>query len=478
MHTPPPGTRRRRALLAAVLAAGLAGCVAGPDFVRPAAPGETRYTAGATPLAGAGGGAQHITPGKAVPARWWRQLGSPALDAVMRRALAANQSLAAARATLAAAQQNVVAARGGLYPKLQVSAGASRSAAPEARLANLYTLGPEVSYAMDAFGGTQRTVEQARALADLQRYQLAAAWLTLTGGAAGQAITSASLRAQVQATEDVIAIDEQTFSLVRQEFAAGKVARTDVLTAQTQLASDRATLPALRQQQSVARHALAILAGSAPAAWSPPDFALDDFRLPAVLPLSLPSSLVRQRPDILAAEAQLHADSAAIGIATAHLYPSITLSASFTQQSLEAGALFNPANAAWNLSAGLLAPVFEGGTLRAQRRAAVATYEAALANYRQTVLQAFQQVADTLRALGHDGELVAAERQVLDTARESLRLQRLSYAAGKSSLLPLIDAERAYQQARLGLARARAQRLTDTVQLFVALGGAWSRHEP
>ncbi|HUJ86620.1 MAG TPA: efflux transporter outer membrane subunit [Burkholderiales bacterium] len=476
----------KRALALLVL---LSGCAVGPDFERPAAPKGERYTAGATPSAVApasGGASQRIAVGEAVAADWWRLFRSERLDGVIGAALQGSRTIAAARATLAAARENVLAARGGYWPRvdfaasverakgsaLQSSVG-SRTAAIGSPAETIYSLGPTVSYAPDVFGATRRQVEQQQALADLQGYELGAAYLTLTGNAVTQAITIASLRAQIQAAEDVVSDDMRNVELVQLEFEAGKVARTDVLTAQTQLASDRTLLPPLRQQLAAARHALAILTGRSPAQWSPPDFDLKDFTLPGALPLSLPSALVRQRPDILAAEAQLHADSAAIGIATAQLYPGLTLSASLGQTALDAGSLFNGANAYWSLAGQLAAPLFHGGTLEAQRRAAIDTYRAQLATYEQTVLQAFQQVADSLRALEHDAELLASNQQLLDTATDALQLQRASYEAGKSSVLQLIDAERSYQQARLGLAKAQAQRLQDTAQLLVALGGGW-----
>lgn len=471
------------------LLAPLAGCAVGPDFVRPAAPDVTTYTESQTAKAivsKTGEPAQHLQLGQEISAQWWTLFQSPALNSVIGYALRDNRTLAAARATLAAAQESVAAARGALFPQLDVTATLQRRKSPNQQsgdvasniqsagsISNLYSLGPTVSYAADVFGATRRSVEQQQALAEAQGYQLAAAYLSLTGNVVSQAILMASLRAQIRAMEEVIGNDKQILSLVRREFEAGKVARTDVLTAQTQLASDRALLPPLRQQLSSARHALAILSGHPPAAVSTPAFELKDFTLPGSLPLSLPSKLVRQRPDILAAEAQLHADSAAVGVATAQLFPSITLSASLGQESLNTDTLFNATNRFWNLSAGVLAPIFRGGTLRAQRRAAIETYRASLATYEQIVLESFQQVADTLRALAHDAELVDAQRLVLDSASESLRLQRAGYVAGKTTVLSLIDAERVYQQARLGLARARAQRLQDSAQLFVALGGGW-----
>jgi NodT family efflux transporter outer membrane factor (OMF) lipoprotein len=378
-------------------------------------------------------------------------------------------TLAAARATLAAARENVLAARGGYWPQVDASASAERFR----RTPNLYTVGATASYAPDVFGATARSVEEQEALAEQQRYELAAAYLSLTGNVVTEAITIASLRGQLEASEEVVADDTRNLELVRFKYEAGKAPLTDVLTAETQLALDRTALPGLRQQLAAARDALSVLTGRAPAAWTPPDFDLKDFTLPQELPLSLPSELARQRPDILAAEALLHADSAAVGIATARLYPNITLSATGGQQSLDSSSLFHGVNTFWTLAASLAQPIFHGGTLRAQRRAAIELYQASLATYEQTVLQGLQQVADVLQALAHDAELLDAQRQLLESASHALTLQRESYAAGKSDLLQLIVAERAYQQARLGMVTAQARRLQDTAQLFVALGGGW-----
>ncbi len=450
----------------------LSGCAVGPNFERPPAPEGERYNA--TPLpaeitSSTGADSQHVQPGQRIPSQWWELFHSRPLNDVLRSAIDGSRTVAAARATLAAARENVLAARGGYWPRLDASASAERRRGS----GNLYTVGATASYAADVFGATARGVELQEALAEQQGYELAAAYLTLTGQVVTQAISIASLGAQLRATEQVVADDERNLELVRIKFDAGKVPRTDVLTAETQLASDRTALPGLRQQLASARNALVVLTGRAPAAWSPPEFGLEDFTLPRELPLSLPSSLARQRPDILAAEARLHADSAAIGVAAARLYPDITLSASLGQQSPDGGTLFRSANRFWSLAADLTAPLLHGGTLRAQERAAINTYKASLATYEQTVLQGLQQVADTLQALAHDAELVDAQRQLIDSASAALALQRESYAAGKSDVLQLISAERAYQQALLGSVRAQAQRLQDTAQLFVALGGGW-----
>jgi NodT family efflux transporter outer membrane factor (OMF) lipoprotein len=244
------------------------------------------------------------------------------------------------------------------------------------------------------------------------------------------------------------------------------------MTAQSQLASDRTQLPDLHQQESTARHALAILVGKAPAEWSPPDFALTDFTLPGEIPVSLPSDLVHRRPDILAAEAQLHVASAAIGVATANLYPNIDLTGVVTQQALTPGFLFNSVSNAWAVAANISQPIFDGGQLSAQRRAAVDNYQATLAIYRQTILTAFGDVADLLQALSNDSELLKAQTTAAETAGESLDLARRSFQSGNSGILDVIDAERRYAQAQVGLTRAKSQRLMDTAQLYLALGGS------
>ncbi len=484
------GPSRRAAAQSAVgalLAGLLAACSVGPRFVPPPAPGAVNYMpAGATLrlTAGSGEPAQNLAAGERVPADWWELFHSPVLDDVVRRAIAGSPTIEAAQATLAEAQQTVLEVRGGYYPQLDLGAAAFRQKGPAFALGllparsglpifNLYTLGPTLSFSPDVFGLTGRRLERQQALAQLEVCRLAAAQLGVTGNAVTQALSIGALRLQLGAAAEIAAEDEQNVELVERKFAAGKAPRMDLLTARTQLANDRSLLPVLGQQLAAAEDALAVLVGKAPGEWQPPSFELGEFTLPAQLPLVLPSALVRRRPDILAAEAQLHADSAAIGVATAELYPNIDLSASLDAASLTTGALFDRNTAVWSLGGGLTAPIFHGGALRAQRRAALEGYRASLALYRETVLQAFGQVSDTLRALGHDAELVEDSHGALDAAREALDLQRIGYAAGKSDVLRLIDAERSYQQARLGYARATAQRYVDSAQLLVALGGGW-----
>ncbi|MGO8919407.1 MAG: efflux transporter outer membrane subunit [Stellaceae bacterium] len=474
------GAPTRRVLLS--MLAVLSGCIVGPDFSRPEPSPAAGYAPSpiSLPAAGPTDVQQHLLPGNPVIAQWWELFRSPALDDTLALAIDGSPTLDTARATLAQAQQAIAAARGALYPQADLGAGATRERASTGLsegsahiVGNLFTVGPTISYGPDVFGGVHRQVEQQTALAEVQRYELAAAYLSLTGNAVIEAIDIASAREQIAAAKDIIAVDENNVELVRVEQEAGKAATTDVLSAQSQLAADRALLPPIEQQLSVAYDALTILVGKTPAEWTPPAFDLDALHLPTELPVSLPSMFVHERPDILAAEAQLHAASAAIGVATAQLYPSITLTASWTQAAGTTGALFNGSSGLWSVAAGLTAPLFHGGTLEAQRQEAVDAFVAQLGTYRQTVLQAFGQAADTLRALEHDAQALDAQRNALDTAQASLELSQESYKAGQANFLQVLVAQRLFEQARLGYAQAKSQRYLDTAQLFEAMGGAW-----
>jgi NodT family efflux transporter outer membrane factor (OMF) lipoprotein len=467
---------RRAAVTGA--AALLAACTVGPDFQRPAAPADTTYTSEALDHLGQSGG-QRLVSGTNPSADWWTGFGSPELDRTMRQALAGNRSLAAAQANLAQAQEAVSAAGGALYPQLSGSAGAGRqkygaqfSGSQLIPPFTYFAVGPSVSYVLDYNGGQRRAIEQQQALAEAQAFQSQAAYLGVTGNVMQQALSIASLRAQVAAIEQLLEEDRKNVALTQTAFDTGSVSRIDLLSAQSQLANDQTLLPPLRQQLSVARHALAILAGRTPAAFATPDFDLDQLRLPQQLPLSLPSELAHRRPDILAAEARVHATVANVGVATARLYPQLTLTASVSQQSTQLSQLFEKSANAWGLAAGLSGPIFDGGTLRAERRGAEAAARAAVADYEQAVLNAFAQVADVLTALDHDSEQLAAQQKALDTAAANLDLTRQSYQVGNSGVLQVLDAERLYQQARLGYVRAQAQRYQDTAQLYLALGGA------
>lgn len=459
------------------------GCAVGPEFRRPTAPTVDRYdqTSVVLPDAGDGQIRQQLVPGAAAAAQWWRAFDSAALDDTVDLALRGSPTLEAARATLAAANEALAATRGGNFPQVDLSAAASRGngtnlgRTASGGTSNLYSIGATANYSVDLFGGTRRRIEQQAALTDYQRGLVGAAYLTLTGNVVIAAINDADAAEQLDAATEIITVDEHNLLLVQQSAAAGKSAGTDVLAAEGQLASDRALLPPLRQQRDIARHALAVLVGRPPAEWSPSEFHFSSLTLPVDLPLTLPSELVRTRPDILAAEAQLHAATAAVGVATAQLYPSLNLSGSWTAAAPGTAALFDGSSRIWSAASGITAPLFHGGTLRAERRAALDTLAAQLAQYRQTLLQAFGQVADALNALQHDAETAAAEQAALEASRASLELTQQSFQAGQASFLQILEAQRLYQQARLGIARATSARYLDTALYFLALGGDVTR---
>lgn len=463
-------TGRRAAV--AVAASLLAGCSVGPNFQRPVPPTtETYYTPGKeTPPDP--GPTQALNPGADLPAQWWEVFKSSALDETLKLSLANSPTLAQATATLAQAREQVRIAQAAFLPRIGGNAGVQRSSSPQSQ-ATTYTLGLSASYAVDVFGGTRRAVEQQRALAEMQGYQLDAAWLTLTGNVVNEALTIASTRLQIATTEELIASDRKNLSLTEREYELGAAARTDVLTAESQLAVDLTSLPSLHQQLGVARDALAVLVGHSPAEWSAPDFDIKDFTLPPEVPVSVPSSLVRQRPDILASEAQLHSSSAAIGVAVAQEFPTLNLTGTLSRQALTGADLFHHFDSLWGAGGTLAAPLFQGGALRAQVRAARDTFSAQTASYKNTVLEALGQVADDLRALNNDADRLRVSRHALAIAEESLKLQQVSYAAGKTTVLQLIDAERTFAQAKLSFVTSQIQQFQDTADLLVALGGGW-----
>ena len=484
------GTASSLAALAGVTLL-LASCKQGPNFFSPAAPEEQGYTGPDDPVPPPdepgvkSRAAQRIAVGAKVKDDWWTLFHSPPLDQVMREALADSPTIQQATATLAQGRELTIAVAGGLLPQVDLGAQGGGQAVNVAISGvhrppvsvGLFGVGPTVSYAVDVFGGIQRQVEAQSAQADVSAYQLAAAYLSLSGNITTQAITIAGLRAQIKTVGDILADDQKNLDLVKTAQAGGTATMVDVTTAQTQLANDRTLLPPLRQQLSVARDALRVYVGKTPADWSPPDFDLAALSLPPVVPVSLPSEMARQRPDILAAEAQLHISAAQLGVATANLYPKFTLTAAFAQTTTDITNFTGPYSA-WSALATMSAPIFHGGTLHAQQRAAQDALKASWAGYRQTVIQAFGQVADQLQALVHDDEAVKTQQAAVAVADQALRLARLSYEAGNSTFLQLLDPQRQREQARLGLVRAQTQRLIDTALLVVALGSGWWNTPP
>jgi NodT family efflux transporter outer membrane factor (OMF) lipoprotein len=459
----------------------LSGCAAGPNFSRPVPPAATRYL-GDTSNSEAtqpDTTAQHAALGQEIEGDWWSLFRSDSINGIVRQAVAQNRSLAASAATLAQAQELALAQTGMRYPQVGLSAGLGRQKYGDEFLGGFFDLppftyfavGPTVSYTLDYTGGVARSVEQQYALAQVRQHQLEAAYLTVTGQAVMETLAIASVRAQIATVETILTQDRDNLKSVQTAFDDGSVARIDVVSAQSQIANDMALLPPLRQELAKAHHALSVVLGQPAANALPADLDLGQITLPLELPVSLPSELAHHRPDILAAEAQLHAATSAVGVAESNLYPKIQLTATLGQQAVKAGQLFDSADTAWSILSGLTAPLFDGGTLRAERRAALDAMHAAAATYQQTVLEAFGQVADMLEALTHDAEQLDAQAQAQQSAQSNLELARASYAEGNSGVLQVLDAERSFQRARLGYVRAVAQRYLDTVQLFLALGG-------
>jgi NodT family efflux transporter outer membrane factor (OMF) lipoprotein len=467
----------------------LGGCAVTPTYESPPAPGQTRFLpepkeapaaiGSRETEAGDPGTApnQEIVMGRDLPANWWTLFRSAQIDEVVHQALAGNQSLAAARARLAAARARIGVARAGLMPQVDGLATVQRTRfgapilGPDAKdfpIFSAYAIGPSVSYDLDAFGGTQKRIEYREASAKEQAAQMNAATIMVDGNVVIEAVVIASLRSQIDVVERILADDQGSLDLIRAARHAGAVSDIDVLSAQSQLDHDRTLLPALNRQSHEAQDALALLVGQSPADWSAPEFDLNSLSLPGQLPVALPSEVVHRRPDIVAAEARLHAASAAVGIATANMYPHVTLSAAVGSEGLMSR---GPTETAWNLLGGISVPIFHGGALRAERSAAQDDFRASAAEYRQTVLSAFGQVADTLQALSTDTDALNAQRRALESASASLELTQKGYRAGNAGYLQVLDARRLEQEAQLGEVQARAQRYLDSVKLVLALGG-------
>ena len=463
------------------------GCTLGPDFTKPASPDTKSYTTGKpsnriTTTSSESGAAQTLALGKDIRGQWWTLFRSPALTRLIEQAMKRNPDLQAALSALTEARENASAKQGSLFPALDLSASASRQKYSGAQFGNpdadfpAYTLSTgslQIAYTLDVFGAIRRQIEGFEAQAEYQRFQLEGAFLTLASNVATTAIQEGSLRAQIDATEEIINAQSRQLDLVKQQFELGAASKVDVLGLQSTLEQTRTTLPPLQKQLAETRHRLTVLAGELPSTELAAQFKLADLHLPEELPLSLPSKLVQQRPDVRAQEALLHAASAEIGVATARMFPDFTINASVGTIATRLGDLFVPGSAIWSFGGNLLQPVFHGGELLHKERAAVAAYEQAAAQYRSTVLLAFQNVADTLSALEFDAASLKTQDAAVKTALDSLELSRLSYQIGAVSYLSLLNSERDYQQTRIGQINAQARRYSDTAALFQALGGGW-----
>jgi NodT family efflux transporter outer membrane factor (OMF) lipoprotein len=464
----------------------LSGCAVGPDFHRPTPPAIDGYisqpvTATSSTANVAGGEEQKFIKGMDIPQQWWTMFKSPPLNALIEKSLKANPTIDAAKAALRQARENVYAQVGYYYPTVQAGYSASRAKdsntiAPVLSSGqepyNLHTAQVSVGYAPDVFGSNRRLVESLTAQADFQRFQLEATYITLTSNVVAAAIQEASLRSQISATLSIVKIETEMLDQLRRQFELGYVAGLDVAAQEAALAQVQQTLPPLQNQLSQIRDLLAALAGRFPNEEMDEKFEFAALSLPQELPVSLPSRLVDQRPDVRAAEEQLHAASAQVGVAVAAMLPNITLSADLGSTATEISKLFG-GNSFWSLAGDIAQTAFDGGTLLHRKRAAEAGLDQAKAQYRSTVIAAFQNVADTLHALQSDADTLKAAAAFEQASKRSLDLARRQFELGYVNYLSLLSAEQTYQQAVINLVQARANRFADTAALFMALGGGW-----
>lgn len=477
-------TLRRAPLLLALTL--IAGCTAGPDFERPSA----EVSGGYAPTGKAPRSAPVAVPGEGPEQEWWTSFGSPQLDALVDRAMANNQSLKAADATLLRARARIDAVAGRRLPQVDANArvehqevnlqafgfdpGSFGGNAVGNPVFDLYTVGGGVSYDLDLFGANRRTLEQSVAQAQSQQHQAEAARLTIAGRVVQQVLAIAAIQERIATARQLVTEGQRNVRLTEARRKAGAGTLVEVLSAQGQLAADQADLPQMDQQLAEARAMLAILVGISPAELEATNFTFDSFVLPTSIPVTIPSVLVRKRPDILQAEADLHAATAGVGIATARLYPNVTLGATISRAAPQPDDIFGANYGGFDIFAGLTAPIFHGGRIKAEKRGAEFARQAAAATYRQTILEAFGQVSNLLAALGNDTRSVTTQQQSSDIAARSLRLSRRSFQVGNSGILQVLDSSRAYQRARLSLVDARARQLLNVSRLYVATAGGWT----
>ncbi|HEY2462477.1 MAG TPA: efflux transporter outer membrane subunit [Steroidobacteraceae bacterium] len=479
-------------------AAGLSCCAAltlsacvGPNFHPPAPPGVERYTAeplADTASAGPGGVAQKFLLAQAVPRNWWLLFGSAELNGLVNEALRANPDVQSAQAALRQALENTAAQRGSYFPTLQGEFDASRNRnatgvlAPDlasgTALYNLFTPQVTVSFVPDIFGANRRQVESLAAQAQAARFQLDATYLTLTANVVTTAIQEAGFRGQIAATERVIALERDSLAVLKQELALGAIAEVDVYAQEAALAQLETTLPPLQRQLRQMDDQLAVLTGRLPADFTPPNLQLDQWVLPVHLPLGVPSELVERRPDVRAAEAQLHSANAQVGVAIANLLPQFTITGNIGSAATVMSELFKPGTGFWSIGANATQTLFAGGTLLHRKRAADAALDQAGAAYKSAVLTAFQNVADALHALAADADTLEAASRAESAAQRSLGVTKHQLEIGAVSYLALLNAEQAYQQALISVIQSRANRFADTAALFQALGGSVSPNSP
>jgi NodT family efflux transporter outer membrane factor (OMF) lipoprotein len=483
-----------RVSLAALLATSVVGCTVGPDFTRPDPPKDKTYLTGPSPEETVvvpdvlGGEAQRFVTDLDIPAQWWQVYQSRPLNDLIERSLRANPDIQTAIQSLMAAQETAKAQRAALFPTVTSTGSATHNQisnalspatnSPTGFVFGLFTGLLNVTYLLDLWGGTRRAAESLEAVAESQCFVLEAAYLTLSSNVVVAAVTESSLRGQIAVTERTIDIQRQTLDLLQRRFAIGQAARADVATQEAALAQSELALPPLRNQLSQQRHLLAQLTGQTTAHVPSETFELGDLALPQTLPVSLPSRMVEQRPDVRAAEANLHSASALVGVAIANQFPQFTLNAGINSQSLTLDTLFGPGLTGSTIGVSILQTIIDGGALAARKRAAQAGLEQADAQYRSVVLQSFRNVADTLRALQYDAITLKAAVDADNAASTSLDIARRRLALGDTTYVFVLLAELTYQQALLTEIQAQSNRLTDTAALFQALGGGWWNREP
>lgn len=467
----------------------LFGCAVGPEFHAPAPPSGKTYTRRPLPESldqktSSRTMLQQFRVGEDIPGQWWHLFHSRELNSIVDMALKANPDLHAAEASLLQAMENLSAGKGAFAPSAtgsiqtvqQYFNGAAFGVPALSSLFTLNTGSVSVSYPLDIFGGVRRQVESLKALADYQKFELEAAYLTLTSNIVLAAISEASLRSQIRATRKIIHVLTLELASVNRQFSGGFASRATVLQQETVLNQARASLPPLEKQLALVHHQMAVYLGRFPGESFGKDFRLKDLTLPRDLPLSLPSKLVEHRPDIQAAQATLHSANAQVGVSTANMLPQVTLTGQYGSESISG--YFAPGSQFWSYGPGLNVPIFQLGTLYFQRKAAIAALRQAKAKYESTVLSAFQNVADTLRTLESDAETLDAQESVFRSSREGLEIARRQFADGAIGYPILYNAEQSYEQAKIALVQARAARFSDTAALFLALGGGWWNMAP
>ena len=468
-----------------LLCLALAACTVGPDFVRPDVPVNAGYTqdqlsSTAQADIASGGAAQRLINGMDIPGQWWTLFRSAALNALVEEALRANPNVSAAQAALRQANELVYADQASLFPSVGANLSKSRekvsgatTGASSSPILTLSSASLSVSYAPDVFGGTRRQIESSTAQAEYQRFQLEATYLTLTANVVNSAISLASIRDQVAATEEIIRLQSGQLDLLHAQRRLGAIADTDVLAQQTALAQTRATLAPLQKQLAQTGNQLMVYLGRFPNQDRDERFNLASLHLPEQLPVSLPSAIVGQRPDVRAAQAQLHQASADIGVAVANQLPQFSITGALGSTAASGTRLFSAGTGIWSLAGSIAQPIFDAGALEHRKRAAVAAYDESAGLYRGTLLIAFQDVANALRALEFDAEALNQQVIAERSAQASLDLVQAQFRLGAVAYINLLTAQQSYQDTVLARVKAQAARYSDTTALFQALGGGW-----